>query len=69
MKKRHSSEGPAVAAESPQHPPERTPRSSFDDRAEAEHQSLSAAITPAIESMLQVASLALCFWTLCFLLW
>ena len=65
MKKRVSSEGPALAAESPQHPPQLTPRRSFDDRAEAEHQSLSAAITPAIESMLQVAIPALCFhfWT------
>lgn len=34
----------------------RMPRSSFEDQAQAEHQNLASAITPAIEAMLQVIS-------------
>ena len=55
VKQRPSNEAPAVA-ETRQHPAQRITRSSFDDEAPAEHQSLSAAITPAIERMLQVTS-------------
>ena len=55
--KRSSSEAPAVSAERPQHDVnERKPRPSLEGKALAEQQTLSAAITPAIEAMLQVRS-------------
>lgn len=55
VKQRPSTEAPNIVAEKSQHTPVRKPSSSLADRAQAECPHLSAAITPAIESMLQVA--------------
>ncbi|KAL3140140.1 putative 3',5'-cyclic phosphodiesterase pde-3 [Trebouxia sp. C0009 RCD-2024] len=56
VKQRPSSEAPNALAGKSQHSPARRPTPSFADQAQAERRSISAAITPAIERMLQDAS-------------
>lgn len=55
MKQRPSNEAPAVNVDQPQQQvANRMRRSSLEDQARSERQNLAAAITPAIEAMLQV---------------